>query len=188
MKHFSRYLVLVLLAVFVAVPVFAMSPDELSAETVAYLQTTKQTTPTMPETVMAKVDDACALLQAEGEAAFPKFKGNGSEFLYSGTYIWIHTLKDGKMLMHPIKHKMEGKTLINLKDKKGKRFFVTMNNLVIDKGAGWVGYWWPVPGTKDIVQKVSYVKKCTMADGTEVVIGSGIYNADPAAMAQLEIN
>ncbi len=188
MKLYSKYLLLAVLVIFVAIPAFAMTPEELSAESVTYIQTTKKNTPTMPDTVVAKVNDACAVLQAEGTAAFPKFKGTGSEFLYDGTYIWVHTLKEGKMLMHPVKNKMEGKTLINLKDKKGKRFFVVMNTVASDKGAGWVGYWWPVPGTKDIVQKVSYIKKCTMSDGVDVVIGSGIYNGDPAAMAKLEIN
>jgi signal transduction histidine kinase len=51
------------------------------------------------------------------------------------------------MLMHPIKHKMEGRHLISLKDEQGKRFFVTMNNLADQKGEGWVDYMWPEPGS-----------------------------------------
>jgi hypothetical protein len=31
------------------------------------------------------------------------------------------------------------------------------------------------------------VKKCTMSDGTDVVIGAGIYNGDPAEIAKLDI-
>ncbi|MFZ1984633.1 MAG: cache domain-containing protein, partial [Desulfatitalea sp.] len=84
-------------------------------------------------------------------------------------------------------YKMEGKNLIGLKDEKGKRFFVTMNNLVAEKGDGWVDYLWPVPGTTDVTRKISFVKKCTMADGTDVVIGSGIYNGDEAEIAKLDI-
>ena len=92
------------------------------------------------------------------------------------------------MLMHPIKYKMEGRELADLKDEKGKPFFVAMNDLARTEGQGWVGYHWPVPGSKEIAHKVSYVKKCTMADGVEVVVGAGIYHLDPADIARLDIH
>jgi hypothetical protein len=187
-KKFVNTLVVALLFTWLAAPAFAaMSPEELAVESEAYVKTTVKSTPTMPETIVAKVDEACALLAKEGQAAFPKFKGKGSPFLFEGTYIWVHTLKETKMLMHPIKFKMEGNELIGLKDEKGKRFFVAMNNLVNEKGQGWVEYFWPVPGSKEIVRKVSFVKKATLPDGTEVVVGCGIYNGDAAAIAKLDI-
>jgi len=177
------------LFIWMAVPVLAeISPEDLAKESEAYTNSTAKTTPTKPETIVAKVDEACALLSKEGTAAFPKFKGKNSPFLYEGTYIWVHSLKEGTMLMHPIKFKMEGKELIGLKDKDGKRFFVTMNDLAASNGQGWVEYMWPTPGTNEVVRKVSYVKKTTFPDGTEVVVGSGIYNGDEAAMAKLEIH
>lgn len=188
MKSFVKIMLLSALVVMLNVPAFGMSADELAAESVAYLKTTEKTTPTMPATIVAKVEEACKLLTAKGTAAFPEFMGKNSPFLYEGTYIWLHTLEDATMLMHPIKPKMVGKKLIGLKDHNGKRFFVIMNDVVNKKGGnGWVEYLWPIPGTKDVVRKVSYVKKCTMSDGTDVVIGSGIYNGDKAAMDKLEI-
>jgi hypothetical protein len=187
-KSISKLLLAMSIVTFLTLPAFAdMSPDELAAESEAYTKTTAKTTPTKPETIVAKVDEACALLSAEGQAAFPKFKGKDSPFLYEGTYIWVHSLKEGVMLMHPIKNKMEGNNLIGLKDKNGKRFFVTMNDLAEKAGEGWVEYMWPTPGTNEVVRKVSYIKKCTLPDATDVVIGSGIYNGDEAAMAKLEI-
>jgi len=187
-KKIVSSLVCTLFLALLAAPVFAeTSPEQLAAESEAYVKSTAKETPTAPDTIVAKVDEACQLLKKEGPAAFPKFKGKGSPFLFEGTYIWIHSLKETKMLVHPIKFKMEGNELIGLKDEKGKRFFVAMNNVANETGQGWVEYYWPVPGTKDIVRKVSYVKKCTMADNVDVVIGCGIYNGDPAAMAKLEI-
>jgi methyl-accepting chemotaxis protein len=188
-KNIVNTLVVIFLFTLLAVPAFAeMSPEQLAAESEAYVKTTAKDTPTKPATIVAKVEEACALLAKEGPAAFPKFKGKGSSFLFEGTYVWIHNLKDTKMLMHPIKYKMEGNDLIGLKDEKGKRFFVAMNNVANEKGQGWVEYFWPVPATKEIVRKVSFIKKCTMADGTDVAIGAGIYNGDPAEIAKLEIN
>ena len=83
---------------------------------------------------------------------------------------------------------MEGRELADLKDEKGKPFFVAMNDLVRTEGQGWVGYHWPVPGSKEIARKVSYVKKCTMADGVEVVVGAGLYHVDPADTDRLGIH
>lgn len=162
-------------------------PEQLAAESEAYVRSTARETPTAPATIVAKVDEACALLSKEGPAAFPRFKGTGSPFLFEGTYIWIHSLQETRMLMHPIKYKMEGHELAGLKDERGKRFFATMNAVVNASGQGWVDYFWPVPGTKDIARKISYVKKCAMANGVDVVIGCGMHNGDPAAIERLDI-
>ncbi len=189
MKTFTYILVALSLVAFLTMPAAAeMSPDELAAETIAYVKSTAKDNPMLPSTVVAKVNEAHALLSAEGTAAYPKFKGKGSPFLYDGTYIWIHSLKDGTMLMHPIKYKMEGKNYIALKDKKGKRLFAAMNNLVAAQGEGWVDYYWPNPADNSIVRKVSFVKKCTLPDGTNVVIGSGIYKGNEAELAKLTIH
>jgi len=166
----------------------AQDPEALAKESEAYCKTTAKDAPTQPEAIVARVEAACAVLSSEGTAAFPKFKGDGSEFLFDGTYIWIHSLDDATMLMHPIKYKMEGNKYIGLKDKKGKRFFVAMNKLVKAQESGWVEYFWPKPGTDEIVRKISYVKGCKTADGVDVVLGCGIYNGDEAALAALEIN
>ncbi|WP_310600320.1 cache domain-containing protein [Desulfobulbus sp.] len=176
-----------LLTLFATSALAETSPERLAAESEAYVRSTAKDTPTAPAAIVTKVDEACALLAKEGPAAFPRFKGKGSPFLFDGTYIWIHSLKETRMLMHPIKYKMEGNELIGLKDERGKRFFVAMNDVANEPGQGWVAYYWPVPGTKDIVRKVSYIKKCTMPNGVDVVIGCGIYNGDPVAMEKLDI-
>ena len=170
-------------------PAWAADEAALAAESEAYCNSTApkdKTTP--PATVVGKVNEACALLEKEGPAAFPKFKGKDSPFIYEGTYIWIHSLDEAEMLVHPIKHKMVGNKLIGLKDAKGKRFFVVMNNLVKEKGEGWVEYLWPKPGTEESVRKVSFVKRCKMSTGTEVVVGSGLYSYTDADLAKLELN
>lgn len=160
----------------------------LAAESEAYCTSTIKERPTPPEAIIAKVNEACALLEKEGPASFPKFSGKGSAFIHEGTYVWVHSLADSEMLVHPIKHKMVGNKLIGLKDSNGKRFFVVMNDLVREKGEGWVEYYWPKPGTQESVRKISFVKKCKMANGVEVVVGSGIYNGAPGDLAKLELH
>ena len=92
------------------------------------------------------------------------------------------------MFVHPIEYKMVGNKLAGLKDTKGKRFFVVMNHLVREKSEGWVEYFWPKPGTQDSIRKISFVKKCRMANSVEVVVGSGLYNFSEADVAKLEIH
>jgi hypothetical protein len=161
----------------------------LAAESETYCTSTlNKERPTPPAMIVDKVNEACALLQKEGAAAFTKFSGKGSAFLYEGTYVWVHTLAEGRMLVHPIKYKMVGNNLIGLKDARGKRFFVVMNDLVTEKGEGWVEYYWPKPGTDEAVRKISFVKKGKLLDGTEVVVGSGLVNFSDADVAKLEIH
>ena len=161
----------------------------LAAESETFCASTvNKAQPTAPAVIIAKVNEACALLEKEGASAFPKFSGKGSAFLYEGTYVWVHTLTEAKMLMHPIKYKMVGNSLIGLKDAKGKRFFVVMNDLAREKGEGWVEYYWPKPGTEESVRKISFIKKGKLADGTEVVVGSGLVNFSEAEVAKLELH
>ncbi|HYA41948.1 MAG TPA: cache domain-containing protein [Syntrophobacteraceae bacterium] len=193
MKHESIFKILVLsTAVFsLAVccgAVVARAQDDSAKEALAkesedYCASTSGAKPT-PEMIMSKVAEGAALIEKEGTAAFPKFKGKGSPFLFAGTYIWIH---DGncKMRMHPIKWKMEGNDYIGLKDTNGKRFFAEMNDCVHAKGACWVDYMWPKPGEKNPSRKISYVKLVKTPQGEEMVLGCGIYDMSDAQMDAL---
>ncbi len=90
MKVFFRVLIVAFCALFLfsAVPALAqMTPDELAKESEVACAASASTKPT-PQMIIDKVDKAAALLQKEGKAAFPKFRGKDSEFIFAGTYIW----------------------------------------------------------------------------------------------------
>jgi len=162
--------------------------DALAKESEDYCTSTAQTRPTPPDVIVAKVNEACALLEKEGRAAFPKFSGKGSPFIYEGTYVSVHSLADCTTLVHPLKPKMVGNQLTSLKDAKGKRFYITEDDLVRTKGEGWVEYYWPKPGSQEIARKITFVKKCKLPDGTEVVVCSGMSNFSDADAAKLELH
>jgi cytochrome c len=165
------------------------SPAEaLAAESVAYCNSTvNNERPTPAAILVEKVNAACALLEKEGRAAFPQFQGKGSPFIFEGTYIVIQS-SEGVILMHPVMPKMVGNNAIAGKDKNGKRFAGIMNDVAQKDGEGWVDYYWPKPGTQEVGHKVTFVKKCKMADGTEVVVLSGSFTLDPADVAKLTIH
>jgi methyl-accepting chemotaxis protein len=158
------------------------SSIELAKETEAAVVKTAVTKATS-DMVIERVKEACTLLQKEGKAAFPEFKGKNSKFIFAGTYIWVHDLK-GVMRMHPLKPDLEGKDQLSWKDSHGKQIFVEFNKMVQHRGAGWVDYWWPKPGEQNPSHTVSYVKLCKV-DGEEMVVGSGIYDLPDAEIAKL---
>jgi hypothetical protein len=156
--------------------------EKLAKETEDACAASAKDKPT-PEMIIKKVEEACKLLEKEGKAGFPKFKGKDSQYVFAGTYIWIHDM-EGVMQMHPVKYKMEGKRLIGLKDINGKLFFTEMNKIAREKGSGWVDYMWPKPGEKDPSKKVSYVKLCKI-DGVEMVVGCGVYDLSEEVVKKL---
>jgi len=94
---------------------------------------------------------------------------------YGGTeYFWVNDM-NAVVLMHPIKPKLNGKNLADLKDKEGTRIFTEFVSTVKKDGAGFVGYLWPKPGFEEPVRKISYVKGFK---DWGWVIGSGIYLDD----------
>ena len=158
------------------------TPEELQKETVAACAASARNKPTFA-LIKAEVDKACTLLEKEGTAALPKFKGKDSEFIFCGTYIWIHDLK-GVMRMHPTRPDLEGKDQSDWKDSKGRRIFTEFTELAKSKGEGWIDHWWPKPGEQKPSRQVSYVKLCQV-DGEEMVVGSGIFDLPDAEIKRL---
>ena len=129
-----------------------------------------------PELCKQKAKAAAVLIQAEGEAAFAKIKDPDGEFRFGDGkgYVWIHDL-DGVMVMHPINPNLNGKNVLDLRDIHGVFLFAAMNELVEEKGEGWVPYAWSKPGDKKSSPKVSYVVKVENG-GNTYVVGSGLYD------------
>ncbi len=89
-------------------------------------------------------------------------------------YFWINDL-NGVIIAHPIKPQLDGKNLINLKDKKGNYIFRPMIKICKEKGSGFVKYWWPKPGETKPSLKLSYVK---LIPELNWIIGTGAYLSD----------
>ena len=150
---------------------YAATSEELSKAAAEKAAVGAPITGDQADQIIARVEKAAALLQAEGKAALDKFRGE-SEFIGNGTYIWIHNLS-GVMVMHPMKFKLDGKQILGIKDPNGKRLFSAMNTLSKKSGAGWVDYMWAKPGSNKPVPKISYVKLVKGDD--DYVVGCGIY-------------
>ncbi|UTJ07446.1 methyl-accepting chemotaxis protein [Arcobacter roscoffensis] len=113
------------------------------------------------------VDDVTSRLQKEALQAVADMRYG------KDGYYWIND-SHPKMVMHPIKPKLNGKDLTNNADATGKRHFVEMSKVAnSSKEGGLVSYKWDRPGkVGDPRLKFSYVKKFEPWDW---IIGTGAY-------------
>jgi signal transduction histidine kinase len=125
--------------------------------------------------LIALVDDAVALVEAEGvEAACAEFRLAGSRWFSGESYIFVLTM-DGRALCHPARPTLEGQYLNEMRDPKGKAILDLMIREVDQSGEGWIHYQWPRPGERVFHWKTTYVRKATGPDGVPVMVSSGRY-------------
>ena len=101
---------------------------------------------------------------------------------YNG-YFWINDF-NANIVMHPLKPQLDGKNLVNFKDKKGNRLFYDMVQVCKNKGAGIVRYVWDNPRTGKLENKTSYV---ATFKPFHWIIGTGIYESDIYRAMKLDI-
>jgi len=94
-------------------------------------------------------------------------------------YFWVNDLEP-RMVLHPTRPELDGQSLANFKDPNGKAFFSEMAALAREKGQGFVEYSFTRPGQKEVVPKISFVKRFAPWDW---VIGCGVYLDDVEAEA-----
>ena len=72
-------------------------------------------------------------------------------------YFWVQDA-NSKMIMHPIKPSLNGKDLVNFRDKKGVSLFKDLSSVSVQNGGGLVKYNWEKPGKTELQPKFSYGK------------------------------
>ena len=113
-----------------------------------------------------KIDEAKAKAEALDIIKAARYGKDG--------YYWINDYQP-KMVMHPIKPKLDGKDLSGLKDPHGKYLFNEMVKIVKEKGRGPVEYYWPKPGFDQPIAKASYVIGFAPWN---LIVGTGLYVND----------
>jgi len=89
-------------------------------------------------------------------------------------YVYVYS-QDGTLLLLPPKPELEGKNLLDMKDKKGTFIIQDFVKKIQKQGYAETRYWWPKPGHEAPVEKVSY----TIGDSEwKWMVGTGIYLDD----------
>lgn len=123
--------------------------------------------------IVALVEQAAALANARGKAAFEEFRKKGSEWFDGETYLFAYDSK-GNVLLNPAFPKREGTNVSGQTDASGKKFHDLMLETARTKGSGWVDYMFPKPGQTTPSHKWTYVKRVTI-DGAPALLGAGFY-------------
>jgi cytochrome c len=123
--------------------------------------------------IEAMVNNAAALAESRGKAAFSEFRKPDSEWWFGSTYLFAYD-QNLNVLLNPAFPKREGTNPRGQKDANGKAFHDEFLMVVQTKGSGWVDYMFPKPGQTQLSQKWSYVKAVNI-DGTPAIIGAGFY-------------
>ncbi|RWU04552.1 methyl-accepting chemotaxis protein [Pseudodesulfovibrio sp. S3] len=113
----------------------------------------------------AWIEDITAEMKAEALQQVGKMR------LTDGNYFWINDL-DLKMVMHPIKPDLDGQSVGEMQDSRGKRLFQEMVSVVKAESQGYVSYYWGKPGKDGDFPKLSFVK---LFEPWGWVVGMGVY-------------
>lgn len=166
---FRRAPLLVLFALFLlccATPVTA--GDRLSP----YLyEDTKQ--------LVKLVEDAAALMERSGTAAFAAFGRKGSRWFNDQYYFFIYDLS-GVNVFHAASPELTGKNLIDLRDMNGKpvlRLITAIGKKPERDACGWVFYLWQEKNEFLPKWKSAYIRKVVAPDNRVYLVGCGIYHA-----------
>ena len=125
------------------------------------------------------VEDGAALVSEQGlDAACAQFKEPGTRWFQDEIYLFVYDM-EGRATCHPARPELEGQALRDLRDPHGKPI---IQNFLRDLESGgessWEHYLWPKPGSSTFRWKTSYVRRAVAPDGTEYMVGSGLYEME----------
>ncbi|WP_051311785.1 cache domain-containing protein [Zooshikella ganghwensis] len=122
------------------------------------------------EDITGLINRAQGYIDENGEKrAFVEFRKPESKFNYGEIYIFALST-DGVLVAHPFPE-LNGKLVINLRDKLGFPLIQEFLRIAEEKSEGWVNYWWKNPVTEKVQLKTTYIRKVSK----HLILGAGIY-------------
>lgn len=124
--------------------------------------------------VVEQVNDAVALLEAEGADAFPTLRDKAGGFRFYDSYLFVMD-EEGVQHVNAAFPEREGQDMLDFVDENGTVVGREMLDLLKEKDSGWVDYMWPRPGDDPASPKLAYVRRAELPDGSTLVVGAGLY-------------
>lgn len=126
--------------------------------------------------LMALVRDGAAVLEKDGEAAYPGFRQLGSKWHHDDTYFFVWEM-DGMRVFHAANPAGEGQNMRDMEDIVGR----PVGRMILDAaaspaGEGWIHYLYPEPDGIFPTWKSTFVKRVRFPSGQQRVVGCGIYH------------
>jgi methyl-accepting chemotaxis protein len=127
-----------------------------------------------------RVNEICKQVSAKGDAIKSEWP-QGLLYKNCGdNYLWVQdTNAEIKMVMHPIKQRLNGQDLVKQTDENKFALFADFDKQAKAKPEGaWSEYVWTKPGQEKATPKIAFVKMCKLPSGGAWVVGSGIWKED----------
>lgn len=119
------------------------------------------------------VDRAAALVESEGTDAFERLRDRKGPFVFMDAYVFVHT-PAGIELVNPAFPSLEGRSLGDLRDVRGREVAREQASAALERGSAWLESRWYRPGVNAPARKRTYVRKAE-SGGEMYIVGSGIY-------------
>ena len=127
--------------------------------------------------VVEQVNDAVALIEAQGQEAYALLRDPTGGFRFLDAYIFVIQGSGEDAGFCPVNvafPQLEGQNILHLKDVEGKRMVQQMIEVLKARDAAWIEYLWPRPGETLAREKSSYVRRVYL-HGEMLVVGAGVY-------------
>jgi cytochrome c len=132
--------------------------------------------------IEALVDQAAALIESEGKAAFVEFRKKDTKWFKGDTYLFVSDFKSN-ILFNAAFPEREGTNTTGQKDANGKVFNREFIRMAESKnGSGWVDYMVSKPGETQPTQEWAYVRGINLG-GIPSLVASG-FHPDASAVVR----
>ena len=129
-----------------------------------------------PEEAIAKVREAVRFLHEKGASGFAEFNNSAGRWVWKDSYVFVYDCRLDKMIAHPIRPDLVGRSVMQIKDNNGKLLFKDLCKAGQEPRGGWVEYVWPKPGAGNLSRKLSYALTADIAFATGIQVSAGVYD------------
>jgi hypothetical protein len=129
-----------------------------------------------PEEAMAKVREAAKFLHDKGASGYAEFNNSAGRWVWKDSYVFVYDCRLDKMVAHPIRPDLVGKSIMQIKDNNGKLLFKDLCKAGAEPHGGWVEYVWPKPGAGNLSRKLSYALAADISFASGIQVSAGVYD------------
>lgn len=123
--------------------------------------------------VVEKVEQAIALLRADGERALAALSDPHGDFVWKDTYVFVVDCEADKVVANPAFPGLVGRSVKRHGDYVGYPYGEDLCRMARGPAGAWIEYFWLPRGSETPVRKLSYVRS---ASGTSYQVGAGVYD------------
>jgi signal transduction histidine kinase len=129
-----------------------------------------------PDEAVAKVREAVKFLHDKGASGYAEFNNSAGRWVWKDSYVFVYDCRLDKMVAHPIRPDLVGRSIMQIKDNSGKLLFQDLCKAGAEPHGGWVEYVWPKPGAGNLSRKLSYAHAADISFASGIQVSAGVYD------------